>query len=726
MSQAILPPSLPYLDLDGNAIQSGFIWFGVAGSEASSNPIVVYWDRVLTQPASQPIGILNGYTYRAGTMANVFVNANDYSITIRNKKNEVVFATLSAYDSGFMELPVGGTVGLPMRLNFLKNTNFTQNTLKVSGTIVLTAGQYGHNNYYAGAAGCTYTIATVAGKSTITISAGTLKQRIDSLLSDTYTLSFVGSASARINTDIYSLSPISSVVTGGVPCYVEFGVGTVSTVQLEPGAVANSYIPGDFVDPNPNWLLSEFPPVFIDSTSFSVVNDITSLATAGRRVWIDDSAGPRVNAIVKSSSFGSGITTIIIEEGTSAILSTLTAFYLGADTLGNYSVPDIYNGGDLISISAAINAGTLDLNTQCTTLKFRLTVLTSGDSITRPAESIAKLTVPSGATLGMTNAISSKLTLLAIDHAGTVELAVINNLAETHLNGASLISTTIMSAASDSVNVFYSATARSNVAYHVLGYIDITEATAGTWVTAPTLVYGLTMMGAKPVITVIPVTDKPGDIKIFSGTSVQTNWMIVPTAPTNINRTTYSALFDALVTNSGHVSTAFTVTIASPGVFTATAHGFTGSEKIRLSTTGALPTGLNTTTDYYVLYINANTFNLSLTDGGAAINTSGSQSGTHSYLQTNWGFGDGSTTFGIPSLAAGESFIHGGVIGKHSNGSIPSHLHTFTGPSSANVYTPGGGNALFTSSATGNTSSFGTGTTNLPAGQNIQWIIKYL
>lgn len=72
-----------------------------------------------------------------------------------------------------------------------------------------------------------------------------------------------------------------------------------------------------------------------------------------------------------------------------------------------------------------------------------------------------------------------------------------------------------------------------------------------------------------------------------------------------------------------------TVTIASPGVFTATAHGLVDGNTVRLVTTGALPTGLAADVTYYVVNKTTNTFELSLTSGGASINTSGSQSGTH-------------------------------------------------------------------------------------------------
>lgn len=75
----------------------------------------------------------------------------------------------------------------------------------------------------------------------------------------------------------------------------------------------------------------------------------------------------------------------------------------------------------------------------------------------------------------------------------------------------------------------------------------------------------------------------------------------------------------------------FTVTIASPGVFTAPADYLpVNGQQMTLTTTGALPTGLTAgTVSYFVVNASANTWQLSLTSGGAAINTSVSQSGVH-------------------------------------------------------------------------------------------------
>lgn len=75
-----------------------------------------------------------------------------------------------------------------------------------------------------------------------------------------------------------------------------------------------------------------------------------------------------------------------------------------------------------------------------------------------------------------------------------------------------------------------------------------------------------------------------------------------------------------------------TITIASPGIVTTSAaHGFSANEPMRLQTTGALPTGVVQGTTYYVRAtgLTSTQFSLSTTPGGGGINTSGTQSGTH-------------------------------------------------------------------------------------------------
>lgn len=79
------------------------------------------------------------------------------------------------------------------------------------------------------------------------------------------------------------------------------------------------------------------------------------------------------------------------------------------------------------------------------------------------------------------------------------------------------------------------------------------------------------------------------------------------------------------------VAESFTATIsnASPGVVTANGHGLANNDRIAFTTSGGLPTGLTAGVLYYVVNKAANTFQVSASLAGTAINTSSAGSGTH-------------------------------------------------------------------------------------------------
>lgn len=93
----------------------------------------------------------------------------------------------------------------------------------------------------------------------------------------------------------------------------------------------------------------------------------------------------------------------------------------------------------------------------------------------------------------------------------------------------------------------------------------------------------------------------------------------------------WNGAYDTFASTSTNALT-FTVTLASPGVFTTSSpHGYAVGEAVTFSTTGALPTGLTAGTTYYIVSggFGTSTFEVSATPGGTAVNTSGSQSGVH-------------------------------------------------------------------------------------------------
>lgn len=104
-----------------------------------------------------------------------------------------------------------------------------------------------------------------------------------------------------------------------------------------------------------------------------------------------------------------------------------------------------------------------------------------------------------------------------------------------------------------------------------------------------------------------------------------------------------------------------TITIASPGVVAWTAHGLVAGGLVTFTTTGALPTGLTAGTQYYVKTVtDADHFTVSATSGGSVINTTGSQSGTHTVT----------TVVPINGVR-----IHGGFLGECGNS--PIYLDTY-------------------------------------------------
>jgi hypothetical protein len=144
----------------------------------------------------------------------------------------------------------------------------------------------------------------------------------------------------------------------------------------------------------------------------------------------------------------------------------------------------------LRDIDAAVAGNALTITLNPMTLNFRSTTLTDGTPVSRTLLSAATVVVPNTATLGTINGQAARLAVLAIDNAGTIEAAVVNLAGGNQLDETNLITTTAIGTGADSNNVIYSTAARTNVAYRVVGFVDLTEATAGVWATAPTLVQG--------------------------------------------------------------------------------------------------------------------------------------------------------------------------------------------------------------------------------------------
>lgn len=96
-----------FTDLDGSPLDDGYLYIGAANQDPETNPIQVFWDSALTIPATQPIRTNNGYAWRNGTPGLLYT-AGEFSITIRNKRNEFVLYSPLGY--GFDPKSVSASV----------------------------------------------------------------------------------------------------------------------------------------------------------------------------------------------------------------------------------------------------------------------------------------------------------------------------------------------------------------------------------------------------------------------------------------------------------------------------------------------------------------------------------------------------------------------------------------------------------------------------------------
>ncbi|ABR91676.1 Hypothetical protein mma_2192 [Janthinobacterium sp. Marseille] len=191
----------------------------------------------------------------------------------------------------------------------------------------------------------------------------------------------------------------------------------------------------------------------------------------------------------------------------------------------------VQSAAKIFSINGSVATNILTCTLNPVSIDFRSATLGSGVVNTRTVATAITVAVPDTATLGTTSATLSRLILLAIDNAGTVELAIGNWTSSSALDESGLISTTTVSTGADSANIFYSTTGRSNVPYRVVGFVESTQATAGTWATAPSMIQGTG--GEALVYLAVPPTASSTMQSI--STSVAGNALTVNAAATTID-----------------------------------------------------------------------------------------------------------------------------------------------------------------------------------------------
>jgi hypothetical protein len=274
--------------------------------------------------------------------------------------------------------------------------------------------------------------------------------------------------------------------------YTDAGAGTANTNPIILNSLGQANI---WLAPSSSYKFSVYTSA--DVLLYTVDNiattiDYLSLVTSLASPPPIGSTAPNTGAFTTLAATTATITTgniTTVNATTVTATGTVTAETLTFEGGGSLTkVPESVI--QPITASVAANALTVTLNP--TTLDFRSATLTSGTVVSRLISSAISVVVSSGSTLGTIAATQSRIVVLALDNAGTVELAVVNIAGGNDLTETGVISTTAEggAGAADSASTVYSTTARTNVAYRVVGYIESTQATAGTWATAPSTIQG--------------------------------------------------------------------------------------------------------------------------------------------------------------------------------------------------------------------------------------------
>jgi hypothetical protein len=290
-----------------------------------------------------------------------------------------------------------------------------------------------------------------------------------------------------VNASVTSYVSGTGVLQFTVPSGQAFGAGTLSNwsvFQVPAGGATNTFVQQLVQNQSANYMLAAGTATAVTASPSPAYGAVV--------------AGQAINLTMPSAATGVAMT---LQVNAQAALPIKTndgldpawpAGFKGILELNTAATQWIVknsptNTKQIQPVTCTQAAGALTFGLNASSLDFRSITLTTGVPTTVNNAALS-LVLPSGGTLGFATTVAGRMAIIAINTAGTMELAVIALAGGVNLDETGLINTTAISAASTANNVFYSTTARTGVAYRVVGTVDAIN-TAGTWAT-PTLVQG--------------------------------------------------------------------------------------------------------------------------------------------------------------------------------------------------------------------------------------------
>ncbi|MCH7312916.1 GDSL-type esterase/lipase family protein [Acinetobacter sp. ANC 3882] len=96
MTNLVISPHVPFIDIDGSPLNEGFIFVGEKDKDPQVFPVSVYWDEAKTLPAVQPIRTRNGFVVNEGVISKIFIDQSNCSIAIKNRNQSIIHTELNS------------------------------------------------------------------------------------------------------------------------------------------------------------------------------------------------------------------------------------------------------------------------------------------------------------------------------------------------------------------------------------------------------------------------------------------------------------------------------------------------------------------------------------------------------------------------------------------------------------------------------------------------------
>jgi len=276
-----------------------------------------------------------------------------------------------------------------------------------------------------------------------------------------------------------------------------------ATASLTASAVFQEQITDDTTTTGANATISPTTPIIRLSNASLISVDMISAPAFGKNVTLINQTGS--NITINNNTGGTAANRILTGTKTNLLLKDEASILIKYDSTEsrwmvsgiNDSTGSTTSSSSLISnlgLAATVAANALTIaiknstgsdpsGADAVTVGFRSATAGTGQYTLVNITSALSTVISSGSTAGQISGVASDLYVYLINNSGTAEVAWSSSI----FDEGDLVSTTAEggAGAADSSTILYSTTARSNVPVRLVGRLRNTQATAGTWTSAP-------------------------------------------------------------------------------------------------------------------------------------------------------------------------------------------------------------------------------------------------